>query len=97
MILYRRAIRWISTSISGCALFSLHVFADYRLGEFDAITLGVRVDWTTESGKPWNARLEYNSADGSVPSNLLIGKQTDREIYPDLDAVIFQLGYKFGK
>ncbi len=75
----------------------INASADYRLGEFDAITFGVKYGWKTESGNEWNARLEMYSADGSVPADLLIGNQGSRDIYPDLDAIIFQLGYRFGR
>jgi len=71
--------------------------ADYRLGEFDAITIGLKYGWKADSGNQWSARLEWYSADGSVPGDLLIGNQAGREIYPDLDAIIFQIGYRFGR
>lgn len=71
--------------------------ADYRLGEFDAITVGMKYGWKTESGNEWSARLEYYMADGSVPGDLLIGNQGGLEIYPDLDAIIAQFSYRFGR
>jgi len=70
--------------------------ADYRLGEFDAFTVGLKYGWTTSSGNKWSARLEYYSTDGSVPDNLLIGSQGGREIYPNLTAIIAQFSYHFG-
>lgn len=70
--------------------------ADYRLGEFDAVTVGLKYGWKSEAGNEWSARLEYYRADGSVPGNLLIGDQAGREIYPDLNAVIAQFSYRFG-
>ncbi|MDX1403316.1 MAG: DUF3570 domain-containing protein [Woeseiaceae bacterium] len=70
--------------------------ADYRLGEFDALTVGLKYGWRTGPGGEWSARLEFYKADGSVPGNLLIGNQGGREIYPDLDAVIAQISYRFG-
>ena len=85
------------TSLSAASVLPVYASADYRLGNFDAITLGVKYGWTMESGNTWTARLELYSADGSVPGNLLIGDQSGRELYPDLDAIIFQLGYRFGK
>lgn len=86
------------TSLASGNPLPVNASADYRLGEFDAITFGVKYGWKTESGNEWNARLEMYSADGSVPGNLLIGTdQAGREIYPDLDAIIFQLGYRFGR
>ena len=83
-------------SIDGGATLPSYASADYRLGEFDAITVGVKYGWETVSGSEWSARLEYYMADGSIPGNLLIGTQGEREIYPDLDAVIAQISYRFG-
>jgi hypothetical protein len=84
------------TSLDSSAPLPTHASADYRLGEFDAITFGLKYGWKTESGNEWSARIEAYSADGSVPSNLLIGNQGGREIYPDLDAIIAQFSYSFG-
>jgi hypothetical protein len=85
------------TSIIGGTAFPTNASADYRLGNFDAITIGFKYGWKTEAGNQWNTRLEFYSADGSVPGNLLVGNQAGQEMYPDLDAIIFQLGYRFGK
>jgi hypothetical protein len=85
------------TSLANGSPLPVNASADYRLGEFDAITFGLKYGWKTESGNEWNARLEMYSADGSVPGNLLIGNQAGRDIYPDLDAIIFQIGYRFGR
>lgn len=83
------------TSLDSTQPLPMHASADYRLGEFDAITFGVKYGWRTESGNDWSARLEWYSADGSVPAGLLIGNQGNREIYPDLDAIIAQFSYHF--
>lgn len=85
------------TSLANGSPLPVNASADYRLGEFDAITVGVKYGWKTESDNEWNARLELYSADGSVPGDLLIGNQAGRDIYPDLDAIIFQIGYRFGR
>jgi hypothetical protein len=74
-----------------------HASADYRLGEFDAITVGLKYGWKTESGNEWSARLEFYTTDGEVPGNLLIGtNQSGSEIYPNLDSIIAQISYSFG-
>jgi len=86
------------TSLANGALLPSYASADYRLGQFDAITAGIKYGWETTSGSEWSARLEFYSADGKVPGNLLIGtNQPGREIYPDLDAIIAQISYRFGK
>lgn len=69
--------------------------ADFRLGSFDAVTLGVKFGGTTRGGSEWSTRLEYYMQSGEVPSEQIIGNQARREQYPDLSAVIVQFGYKF--
>jgi len=71
--------------------------ADYRLGEFDAITLGLKYGWETAAGNEISARLEFYSSDGSVPQYLVIGTQQADELYPDLNAIIAQFSYRFGR
>jgi hypothetical protein len=84
-------------SIDGGLALPSYASADYRLGEFDAITVGLKYGWETASGSEWSARLEFYMSDGSIPGNLLVGNQGALDIYPDLDAVIAQIGYRFGK
>lgn len=69
--------------------------ADFRLGSFDAITVGLKFGGTTRSGSEWSTRLEYYMQSGKIPSDQIIGNQARREQYPDLDAVIVQFAYKF--
>jgi hypothetical protein len=70
--------------------------ADFRLGEFDATTVGVKFGHRTGGGNEWSVRAEYYQQTGTIPSEQLIGRQRNREQYPDLSAVIVQFGYKFG-
>jgi len=69
---------------------------DYRLGDFDAITAGVKYGWETESGSDFSVRLEYYMQDGDVPRDQLIGNQLQRDLYPGLDAIILNFSYRFG-
>jgi hypothetical protein len=69
--------------------------ADFRLGQFDAMTLGVKFGHRTASGNEWNTRLEFYQQSGNVPSEQIIGNQAGREQFPDLSAVIVQFGYSF--
>lgn len=71
--------------------------ADYRLGDFDAITAGVKYGWTTRGGNDMNVRLEFYQQSGDIPASGLIGNQVNQDNYPDLNAIIFQFGYSFGK
>jgi hypothetical protein len=69
--------------------------ADFRLGQFDAVTLGVKFGRRTASGNEWSTRLEFYQQSGTVPSEQIIGNQAGREQFPDLSAVIVQFGYSF--
>jgi hypothetical protein len=71
--------------------------ADYRLGEFDAITIGAKYGWETSNGNDMNVRLEFYRQSGSVARSQLIGNQVNQDNYPDLNAIILQFGYGFGK
>ena len=71
--------------------------ADYRLGDFDAITLGLKYGWKTGGGNDMNVRLELYRQSGNISPSQLIGNQVDRDNYPDLNAIILQYGYQFGK
>ena len=69
--------------------------ADYRLGDFDAITVGLKYGWRTRNDNEMSVRLEAYRQEGTVPSNQIIGNQAGRDNYPDLNAVIVQVGYRF--
>ena len=73
-----------------------HASADFRLGNFDATTVGLKFGHRTASGNEWSARVEYYLQSGSVPREQLIGNQLNREQYPDLNAIVAQFGYRFG-
>jgi hypothetical protein len=72
-----------------------HASADFRLGDFDAVTVGLKFGRRTASGNEWSARLEYYQQNGQVPTDQIIGNQAMREQYPDLSAVILQVSYSF--
>jgi opacity protein-like surface antigen len=75
----------------------LYASADYRLGDFDAITAGIKYGWKTASGSDMSVRLEYYRQDGDVPAEQIIGNQSQRNLYPGLDAIIFNFSYRFGR
>lgn len=77
------------------ATLPTYASADFRLGEFDAVTVGVKFGHRTAGGNEWSARLEYYQQSGTIARQQLIGNQLAREQYPDLTAVIAQFGYRF--
>src|SRR5262245_65837447 len=70
--------------------------ADFRLGNFDAITAGLKFGHRTSGGNEWAAKIEYYQQTGEVPADQIIGNQARREQYPDLNALIVRFNYSFG-
>ena len=71
--------------------------SDYRLGNFDAITAGVKFGWKTRNDNDMSIRVEWYTQSGEVPSDQLIGNQALRDNYPDLNALIVQFSYRFSR
>ncbi len=69
--------------------------ADYRLGNFDAVTAGAKYGWKTSNDNDMSVRLEWYRQSGSVPAAQVVGNQATRDNYPDLNAVILQFSYRF--
>lgn len=75
----------------------LYASSDYRLGNFDALTAGLKYGWKTRNDNDMSVRLEWYAQSGTVPAGQLIGNQAGRDNYPDLNAVIVQFSYRFGR
>jgi hypothetical protein len=71
--------------------------ADHRLGEFDGLTVGLKYGQTTTRGSEWWARIEYYTQTGSASPGSAVGSLANLDLYPDLNALIAQFSYKFGK
>ncbi len=67
--------------------------ADYRLGEMDAISIGAKYAWRTASDNEFSVRLEYymQRSKGEAGFGLL----QQQELYPNTDALMLTVGYKF--
>jgi Protein of unknown function (DUF3570) len=68
--------------------------ADYRLGQFDAVTVGFKYGKKTRSGE-FSARVELYRQSGSPSPDALVGSLRGVNLTPDLTALIAQLSYKF--
>ncbi|MCR9261879.1 MAG: DUF3570 domain-containing protein [Pseudomonadaceae bacterium] len=66
--------------------------ADYRLAEFTGTTFGVKVGHKFNNGNEASARLEWYNQDGTAK---LAGVPGGANVFPELDAVIFQVSYRF--
>jgi hypothetical protein len=71
--------------------------ADHRLGEFDGLTVGLKYGQATARGGEWWARVEYYTQTGSPSPGSAVGALANFDLYPDLNALIAQFNYKFGR
>jgi hypothetical protein len=70
--------------------------ADYRLGAFDGVTIGAKYGKEMRTGEI-AARLELYRQSGSPDSAARIGQLAGLDLYPDLNAFIAQVTYRFGR
>jgi len=67
--------------------------ADYRLGDLEGMTVGLKYGHKLDNDHEFNMRVEYylqsNSGDNGI------GLLKDQDLYPDTKALIFQVGYSF--
>ncbi len=102
---YEPHLRWYtqneaefySLSLLEGAALPLYASNDYRLGDFDALTAGLKFGWTTRNNSAMSIRVEWYRQVGSIPGEQIIGNQAERDNYPDLNALIVQLSYRFKK
>lgn len=71
--------------------------ADHRLGEFDGLTVGLKYGQPTARGGEWSARVEYYTQSGNASPGSAVGSLAAFDLYPDLNALIAQVSYRFGR
>jgi Protein of unknown function (DUF3570) len=76
------AAEFYRTSLIGGQPLPQYASSDSRLGNFDGLTTGLKYGRLLNNGAEWNVRLEYYQQSGKVPASL--------------NAVIAQVGYRFG-
>ena len=69
--------------------------ADYRLGEMEATTVGVKFGREIAEQHVWSARLEQYVQNGDGSPDVAFGQLTQQDLYPDVDALILQFNYSF--
>jgi len=72
-----------------------HASADYRLGELTGITFGLKYGMTLNNDHEMSLRLEYYQQSGEANADNAPGILSQQELFPDVDAVIFQFSYSF--
>ncbi|HEX7237428.1 MAG TPA: DUF3570 domain-containing protein, partial [Gammaproteobacteria bacterium] len=91
------AASFYSTVLFAGAPLPAYATADHRLGEFDGLTLGLKYGQQTARGSEWSARIEYYTQSGNASPGASVGALANLDLYPDLNALIAQFSYKFGK
>ena len=69
--------------------------ADYRIGEMDAMTLGVKYGVPMAGGNHLSFRLEYYRQTPKDSGMAAVGQLKDLELYPEVDAIMAQISYSF--
>jgi hypothetical protein len=69
--------------------------ADYRLAEFDAVTLGLKYGLRLHNDDEVSVRFEIYRQTGVARPDDAIGIQRNYDMYPDMTAVIAQVSYSF--
>ena len=67
--------------------------ADERLSDMDALTVGVKYGYKIGKDQEINMRAEYYMQGHSGDNGF--GKLASQDLYPDSNALIFQIGYSF--
>ncbi|MCP4472616.1 MAG: DUF3570 domain-containing protein [Gammaproteobacteria bacterium] len=72
-----------------------HASADYRLGEMDATTIGIKFGREVDRQHSWSVRLEQYEQTGESSPSEAVGQLRNQNLYPDVTATIVQFSYAF--
>jgi hypothetical protein len=68
--------------------------ADYRLSNFDGVTLGLKYGWPSEHGD-WSVRAEFYRQSGTASPGSDVGVLGTLDLNPNMQAVFAQFTFKF--
>ncbi len=69
--------------------------ADYRLGEMDATTVGVKFGKDIGEQQSWSLRIELYQQTGDGSPSEAFGQLARQDLFPDIEATIVQFNYSF--
>ena len=69
--------------------------ADYRLGEMDAYTVGLKYGQQLDNGDAWAVRMEYYQQNPKNAGFDEPGQLADLDLYPSVKAMMVQFNYQF--
>jgi hypothetical protein len=67
-----------------------HASADYRLGELNGVTLGLKYGHPFGDGKEWGVRAELYRQFGRAPPQFEVGALGSFDLFPTVNALIVQ-------
>ena len=73
-----------------------NISADYRLGDMVAYTIGLKHGQRLGNGHNPTFRLEYYLQTGDSHPNDAIGNLQNYDLFPNVGAIMFQVGYSWG-
>jgi hypothetical protein len=71
------------------------VSADYRLGDLNSTTLGIKFGKTGLNGEIWSFRIEQYVQTGESSPSEAIGQLQSQNLFPDVEATVVQFNYSF--
>ncbi len=71
------------------------VSADYRIGEMDAYTVGLKYGFKMNQGNDVALRLEYYKQTPKSSGQEAFGDLQGIDLFEELDAIILQVSYSF--
>jgi hypothetical protein len=69
--------------------------ADYRLGDMDAYTVGLKYGQKLDNGDTWAVRVEYYQQNPKNAGFAEPGQLAELDLYPSIKALIVQFNYQF--
>jgi hypothetical protein len=85
---------YVTTLVEGAPLPD-YATSDYRLGAFTAYTVGAKFGFAYKGLDEISLRLEYYNQSGDSSPAGAVGAQRGLDMFPTVEAVVFQLGFKF--
>lgn len=86
---YKHSIIDGQVPVSGSGFAS----ADYRLAEFDSITVGLKYGSKRKNGHQYSFRFAIITTQGNSSPADAVGEQRNQDLFPSIDAIVGQFSY----
>lgn len=69
--------------------------ADYRLGDLQTTSFGIKFGKEIDDRHVWSARLAMYTQSGDSSPDEAVGQLKNQDLFPDVEAIIMQVNYSF--